>query len=448
MKAISVPQDTSRRMRELLDLLRVSQVELAERVKISQPWVSKVLRSQQIRDTDAFKRFIRVVRQIVDEKTSLGLIEEEQLPNIQQTLRLLDAALGPRPTIVQPGGAIPPDAQNYVRRDVAEEAVSWLNQLPFTMAIEGPSDTGKTTVLGALAREARNAGLRVSFVDCKTTLKGKIDRLKDTEVGFLKPESLLATAILGAACAGWGLRVPEGVVENFASFVNQLADLVKPFFGSNILLILDGITSTVSKHPEYAEDLLRMIRFLHNSRATTHGIELSLAVSLTWHSRSIYTYVRESSTYGVFHPRIDVHWLTPQEVEALLSNLEGNVSAYLDILLEHYGGQPLLTHIATTRILEGNLMPNDVFAEALRGKGQFAYHIREVFQLLSEATSKARGILQTLCEGKQPDVDLFSEDLNFLVDTHLVVEDDKGQLAIPSKLYRQLVDSVLSKEVA
>jgi transcriptional regulator with XRE-family HTH domain len=443
-----LPGKTADRLKKALSALRLNQADLAERIGMSQPWVSKVLLGKVVRDVEACERLVREVRRAVDEQISRGLIEETRIPEIRQTLRLLETALGPRAMFAPPGGAIPSDAENFVMRPVITDALSCLDSIPFSMCVTGPADSGKTTVLAALTREAGTHGIQVSFVDCKAALKGELERLQEdrSTAGFPGRESVLATGILRAALDGWGVPAPGDRVKDSLDAVDALGTRLRASGPGREpgghLLILDGITDTARGHPEYAADLLRMIRVLHNSRAT-HGLNLSLAVSLSWTSHLFYSHIRESSALAIFHPVLEAGWFSHDEVAVLLRHMGDDASAHLNALMDHYGGAPLVTHIAATRILEQNTDPDVVFEEAKLGKGQFAFHVREVSRLLEEATSEARQILLTVSENQVPQISLFSEHREFLINAHLVCEDDEGHLRVPSELYRWLIKTTL-----
>lgn len=458
MNGVFLPAGTAQRVKRMLALLRLNQAELAKAIKMSQTWVSKVLLGKTVRDVEALARFVQQIRIEAEDRITRGLVSEDDLPQIRQVLHLMQGVLKPRALLAPPGGAIPSEANNFIRRSAIDEAIGWLERIPFTMCVAGPPDAGKTTVLSALAGKARTQGMKVSFVDCKSALKSALADLSSQGFSGDHParESILATGIVRAAYAGWGLPEPDSAVIGLPGVASELCTALRipsalaecthqqrdPL--ARNLLVLDGITDLAHDHAAYAADILRMIRYLHNARATD-GLDLSLAVSFSWISEWFYSHVQESSALVIFHPVIDLGWFSRHEVSELLDRLTGS-SEHLEALYRQYGGAPLITHIAAARIAEHDVNPEDVFSEAVDGRGQFALPVCEVRRLLREASEGARGVLHALLDGEELAPKPYCKHRAYLVCAHLVSEDTSGQLSIPSELYRELITRVFAEE--
>jgi len=203
-----------------------------------------------------------------------------------------------------------------------------------------------------------------------------------------------------------------------------------------LFLFLDNVTSLperVSVH------LFRMIRILHNERAM-HTTPVSFAIAYSFRSLPFFSYLIESSTFAIFHPIIDVGWFNEGEVHTLLSSLDERLVPHCETLFHHYGGQPFLTHIAATRILEDALSPDQVFSEAFAGKDQFRYHVRGVEKVLNEQSDTGlQRVLNVILQGEQVGADIPHRPVEYLLRTHLLNEVDE-QLTFPCELYRRLAE--------
>jgi AAA-like domain len=358
--------------------------------------------------------------------------------------------------ISRPGGAVPLNARNYVSRDSDSEAFDCLespHSPTFTMGVEGPIHSGKTSLLGRFAAAARDRNIEVVSFDCKlaapppTWDETDADRKRRSRKDSHFQDALIPLTRLMAEqiSAAWGFRNP-GRAQGIANFTNWLSESLTSAPDRARLLIVDDISAL---EYEVSVKLLQMMRSMHNDRSS--GImPLNLALGFSFVvDRSSYYWARSSTLFC--EPLVHVEWFEPDDVATLLARLNVSLSASATKFVQASGGQPFLTHLAAV-----NTPPDPDMHEGLNDDQVVIAGLKKL------APNHCDMVRRILTQGKPeppyPLLDLFLDvcgdghntghpipdtPLDFLKRSHLIeVAPDNRKLTPSLKLYEILAKDI------
>lgn len=390
---------------QLRDRIALPQVALADRAGVAQGTVSNFLRGRPIR-IEHGQKILAVLGATVKEHATAGRLHESDAAALRA---LLDGARdqieGRAAAPVRrgkPGGAMPLDATNLVRREreLTELIERGLRSHPVTMAIEGPPQSGKSTLLRQVEQTARQSGFLVTLFDRSSMSADR--QAGQAAAGFFAD---LAHELAGT----WSVAAPATVVSRFdlQAFIRTTRQrrLDLP-----AVILLDDVSAL---DEDTRNDVAEMCRDLHNRRDQT---KLSWVLVREFTSQRASEWMHKSR--GYFSPCVSVSWFARDEVAQLLSSYSdpGLDPSKTAAWLEQFGGQPFLTHVALDLLSAGSAF------EAVDGKasargGQFGAHIEAVKQALGPTLKKLESSgLSELAKDEQ----------EFLTELHVVCRGPAG----------------------
>ncbi|HEX6900734.1 MAG TPA: hypothetical protein VF789_13495 [Thermoanaerobaculia bacterium] len=376
----ALPQDLLEPLNEARQALKLSQAAIAEQAKVPQATVSNCLRGGKIQK-ESILAILNVLTSVLGEKGSGGAVSAEEAARFTQAIQKAYASCtageGAATFRAHPGGGMPPNAVNRLDRPALwRQMEETLQDHPFSMAVDGPLQCGKTTLLLQLAEAARREQFLVAWFDCLMVTEGQ-------------PSSVLFSGLARTLASEWGLDLPALPPSDSFSFNQWLLARRRAQPEPRCLLILDQLTDL---EMDLIQDLESSIRVLHNQRGL---LNLSFVVARSPRSVDCEDWMLKSR--GYFHPHVDVGWFSPVEVQQLVAlhpncPQDGEVAR---ILYKEFGGQPYLIHSAISRlaILASSFesldeLLHEIVQEALRLEGQFGWFSREVGRALESCKSE------------------------------------------------------------
>jgi transcriptional regulator with XRE-family HTH domain len=349
--------------------LKLSQTEIARRTGLPQATISNCLRGQAIQK-ESILAILNALTQIVGEKRTLGSGAEEEAARLGQAIQraytFCNTSVSSAGFRAHPGGGMPPNAINRLERpDLWREMEEALQDHPFSMAVDGPLQSGKTTLLLQLAEAARKENFAVAFFDCII-------------VPDDQPSSVLFSGLARTLASEWGLELPVNLPDDTFSFTQWFLAKRRAQPEPRGILILDQVTDLKM---ELIRDLESVIRGLHNQRG---WLNVSFVVGRCPKSSDADDWILKSR--GYFHPAVEVRWFDAKEV-AKLVELHPDCPQSPGVtarLVEEFCGQPFLTHAAIVRLAKGSV--EEVVQEALRLEGHFGWFYEETKRALRHAT--------------------------------------------------------------
>jgi hypothetical protein len=376
--------------------LKLSQTEIARRTGLPQATISNLLRGQAVQK-ESILAVLKVLTEMIGARRAFGGLSEDvgetaRLSQAIQKAYTFCASSGSAPGVkAHPGGGMPTNAVNRLDRPALwHEMEEALKDHPFSMAVDGPFQAGKTTLLLQLAETARREGFAVAFFDCIIVPEGQ-------------PSSVLFSGLARTLASQWGVELSAVPPADTFSFTQWLLARRRAQPEPKGILILDQITDL---EMTLIDELESVIRGLHNQRG---WLNLSFVVARCPKSSGAHDWMLKSR--GYFHPTIEVGWLDEEQVQNLVElHPECPQSPEVAIrLFKEFQGQPYLTHVAIDRLGRSSITTTDtekcdeVLEESRRHEGSFGWFCREMKRALLGVKSEHRSILldRFLCGAKQ-----------------------------------------------
>lgn len=354
----ALPQDLLGPLNEARQALKLSQAAIAQQAKLPQATVSNCLRGGKIQK-ESILAILNVLTSVLGEKRSRGGVSAEEAARfaqaIQKAYTRCSAGEGGAIFRAHPGGGMPPNAVNRLDRPALWlEMEETLQDHPFSMAVDGPLQCGKTTLLLQLAEAAQREQFLVAWFDCLMVTEGQ-------------SSSVLFSGLARILASECGLELPPIPPNDSFSFNQWLLARRRAQPEPRCLLILDQLTDLKM---DLIRELESSIRVLHNQRGS-----LNLSFVIASCPRSIDHGDWLLNSRGYFHPNIDVGWFSPEEVRQLMV-LHPDCPQDEEVMkfLLKFEGQPHLTHVAISRLakpLEAAQTKDDLLREASWEAGQF-----------------------------------------------------------------------------
>lgn len=346
-----------------------------------------------------------------------------------------------------PGGPVPVDAAFYIPRAADLEAHQSLSEMPFTMLVVGPAQSGKSSLLARLERAAREKGVATVSFDPRVALP--IRGRKST--GRFEIGSRAAMLLSQKLQSEWGLAPPRyGQTD---SLINLSLQILRACENPRVrLLILDDLASLGDAADEW---MLFFVRELHHGRATS-SLPLSIAVGMTHHPSPHFfgKLVLESSAV-CWWPRIDLGWFEASEAACLEERVMGS-DRTSTLLFETFQGQPYLTHAAAAdpvfreAVVKWMQDRSPMNGGAVRATLPYRRHLAAICGKIAGPMSYGHGLGQRLlrsfidgCSGKIP---IHLNDRRFLEATKLLAGSNGADSATRSRpallLYELFVEDL------
>ncbi|NJL27275.1 MAG: AAA family ATPase [Thermoanaerobaculia bacterium] len=331
-KITSLPDKQCRELTEIRRRLGVTQTALANSTSLSQASISNCLAGKPVA-AETVSRLLAALAEDIDHRRVSGQFAAEEARSLVRQIEDARHATGlwtpETPVVARPGGRMPVQAINRLPRPALErDLLAVLDYHPSSMAVDGPPQVGKSTLLEVFRRAAEERGFRVLFFDCSglVTLEEQTARL------FQELASALAEE--------WGLAPATRPVIDGLAFSRWLIGRRRAAAHRPGMIIVDQLTDL---HIETLQHFMSALRALHNERGSTN---LSFAIARCPRSTKHQSWMRESKAY--LHPTIEVPWLSESEVQQL-ARLQPDLVWPDALLAELYAlllGQPYLTHFS------------------------------------------------------------------------------------------------------
>lgn len=274
-----------------------------------------------------------------------------------------------------PGGAMEVDSTFYVERECDGLAVSALDQQNFTMAIKGPRQVGKSSLLIRVRDAALKRGKRVAYLDFQTFDE---DAFSDINSFLIQFSSALSYEVGLEDKVNEYWPSPAGNKNACRRYVKEhiLKKLDAP-----LVLLLDEVDMIF--HTSFCNDFFGMLRSWHNERARNPEFRrLDLAI-VTSTEPKLFISDPNQSPFNVAEPKIEPEDFTPPELEELNrrygSPLNEEEEEAVFMLL---GGHPYLTRLFLHHVVTGRHTFASLLASASDDDGPFADHLGRLLSLL------------------------------------------------------------------
>ena len=275
----------------------------------------------------------------------------------------------PKPYLARPGGPMPEEAANRILRPEDRSLLAALHDAPFTAAVGGPPECGKSTLLNLLAAEAGRRGFAVVEFDAAILLPLAPELSDDSnrEVADLFFEELAGEL---ARTVG---ELPQGRVQTRFDLLRFLKDARLRRPAPPLLIVVYHAFNI----PRVLDELIQVCRSLDAQKGRT---QLSWAIEVT---------PFPEIPLGVLSrlapsPVVRLGWFTPSQV-AKLANFYGMEEPnQIQELWDWFTGQPFLSHAALTRYRdllvsgdshEGVTAWEQVTQEIEKGEAEFGRHL-------------------------------------------------------------------------
>lgn len=385
----TLPKELYEPLDEGRKALKLSQTEIAKWSRLPQATVSNCLCGKAIQK-ESILAILNALTQIIGEKRILGSGAEEEAARLAQAVQraytFCNASGSSAGFRAHPGGGMPPNAINRLERwDLWREMEEALQDHPFSMAVDGPLQSGKTTLLLQLAEAARMENFAVAFFDCII-------------VPEEQPSSVLFSGLARTLASEWGLELPAHLPDDTFSFTQWFLARRRAQPERRALVILDQVTDL---KVELIKELESVIRGLHNQRG---WLNVSFVVGRCPKSNDASDWMLKSR--GYFHPAVEVGWFDGKDV-AKMVELHPDCPQSPEVAARLYAefyGQPFLTHAAVVRLGKISIHSvtwenevEEVVKESLRREGSFGLFAEGVEHALRDVPAeKESALLQRL----------------------------------------------------
>ncbi len=299
-----------------------------------------------------------------------------------------------------PEGTMDTQSAFYVERPSDAIAIRTIAQRGVTIAIKGPRQVGKSSLLIRAIEAAVNAGKRVTFLDFQLFDKAA---LTDAELFFQRFCRWLTYELEMEDRVEEYWKTPLGNSQRCTRYVQR--HILKELGKTPLVLAMDEVDKVFDA--DFRNDFFGMLRSWHNSRATTpiwKQLDLTLVTST-----EPYQLIDDlnQSPFNVGQV-IELQDFTPEQVTDLNrrhgSPLNSSQERQLIVLL---GGHPYLVRRALYLVASQQTSTTELFANATADSGPFGEHLRRHLSLLHDKTELIQGLLQIIRQNTCDDKRIF-----------------------------------------
>lgn len=334
-------------LKETLNLFGVEQIELSNKLNINQSGLSQLLRGRT--KSVNLEYFTKIIDFLVDVVKSSDKIKEKDLDNQFYKIagflsRFSNSAKDLIPVKnFPPSEIIPTSAKNYLERVYDEEILDALQDLPFTLIISGPSQTGKSSLLASLENTAREKKIPTLWFDPKQAIPYNT-KIEQSELNKLLVESLASQLE-----REWGFELPtsddEDPIDTLPNLIHWIKTTLMPTRFTPRILIIDDLGRLGMAA---VEDWLRtFVRELNNERAKSGATDaLSFAIGVSYgYNDGINAAALLISSIVSWSTEIVVEWLEEEEVVELAKKMDVPLPQNTN-LYDLFNGHVYLTNVA------------------------------------------------------------------------------------------------------
>jgi hypothetical protein len=302
-------------------------------------------------------------------------------------------------SLEMPEGTMDSQSAFYVERFNDGIALQTIAQQGITIAIKGPRQVGKSSLLIRIIENAVKLGKQVAFLDFQLFDK---TALENSDLFFRQLCTWLTDVLDMADRMDEYWKPKLGNSQCCTRYISRyiLKELDKP-----LVLAMDEVDKVYDA--DFRNDFFGMLRSWHNSRATMPiWKQLDLALVTSTEPYQLIDDLNQSP-FNVGQV-IELADFTPEQVADLnhrhASPLNLSEEKQLIALLE---GHPYLIRRALYLIASQQISAVELFAHASADRGPFGDHLRHHLSLLHYKTELIQGLLQVIHQNSCEDKHIF-----------------------------------------
>jgi hypothetical protein len=273
-----------------------------------------------------------------------------------------------------PVGTIPQNSRFYVERRSDEIVRFALKRNERAITVQGPRQTGKSSLLRRAADYARSLGRRVVYLDLQILPASAFEEAH-TFYKVLCSWVSMELELPDETEGFWALSKSR---PDSRLFVDYFSKLILQQTDGEILLIIDEADRVFES--SFAEDFFSLLRFI---REGSYWERISFILAA---SAEPFLYIRRpaSSPFNV-SLNVELEDFTETQV-AHLNSLYGSPfdKDGLRRLKDLVGGHPYLIQSALYRVASGNISEEEFFASAATDQGPYSDHLRRFLWMLAQ----------------------------------------------------------------
>lgn len=329
------------RLETVRRILGLSQKQLADLAGISQGNVSNCLKGRSVR-LDSVRRLLNAFAAAATSEQGLSLVQETEMQDaVDAARRSIDGCIESQSHLARPGAPMPENATNRIERAVDKKIRQAFGTGPFTAAVVGPPESGKSTFLGLMAAEAQRRGFSVVEFDARHMLPSA-EPVEEAEEEDLTAEFFRELAYEVASTLGSEDQEEHRRVDGRLAFFRFIIKIRRKRPVPPLLIIVDH----ASELPPALLDLAQLCRSMGAKKGAT---QVSWAIEASSHIPTTRVGVLSRLNPS---PLAAVTLFDRGEILKLGEAYEVEDFDIIDDLDSWLCGQPFLTHTALSLLAE------------------------------------------------------------------------------------------------
>lgn len=360
---------------------------------------------------------------VVDPKQSLTPISDEiPLPSAN-----------PKAPLEAPEGTMAANSPYYIRRVADNVVQTELNRLGgYTLAIRGPRQIGKSSLLAAINARARQEGKAIAFIDFQNF--GNINSIESER--FYQQFAFMAEDILGLDSQleqHWNVPAPLSAVQKCTRFFERR--ILKDCGEKGMVLAIDEADRLLGT--PISSDFFGMLRSWHNNRQNNPKWQgLSLVLVISSEPAMLIDDVKQSPFNVATSVELEDF---PETAIHAMNDVHGKPisEAQVKMLYQLLQGHPYLSRRAFYRLCQHQYTFDQLMQEATSETGPFGDHLRALLSRVNRRDGLLSELKTVLKAGRCDDANR-----DRLIKGGLVMERG-GRLHMRNALYDQYFRRVL-----
>lgn len=432
-----------------MEMLDLSQDKIAKKVGVSQSFVSRLGQAGgEGFDSDKLDSFLKGLAQLVRDGVDNGDPNFKAIE--KEILFLANVNRRSQPIDFDPGDFVPVDSKYYIERSGLDDTLlnDALRRPAFAATIQGPVQSGKTSLLRQLEARAKRIGIQTAWFDAMVCVR---------EFGpGSNPDAILLTflqSLYNQLQVEWALEEIEHDLNTPQRFNNWLRFALATTKGRPRLIVIDDLRHLGTATSEKLET--EVLRPLYNLRSQDYAISFAVGRTFQFGPQFGRSLDRNSSIVKWNYP-IEVDWFRlesePDKGGSELTRFcrtQGK-EQYALALGNFFQGQPYLTHLALqhqdildrivswseweqkgdqSKLFDAQLKLYELMFDSSRGR-MFRRHMKSILETFSGPLSDRklserlfREFCQVVRKGERPEYD---EDA-FLISSKLISPSEKAR---------------------
>jgi len=303
------------------------------------------------------------------------------------------------PRIIQETGTMRPDSLFYIRRHEDEIAERRLEQPGSMIVVQGPLQSGKSSLLIRLHARSRHKGYRTIYLDFQTGFdKRQLSSLHNIFQAIAHRMALLFKTSLKPDDVWDSKHLGEK-----GSFENFLARAVLANSSLPAVIILDELDRLFER--SYSNDFFGAILGWHKKQATEGSDWEKLHIALG-HAINPTLWLDPSQSPFSIGKSLLLSDFTHDQVAKLNGHLGSplNDPKEIEFLIDLLGGHPYLVHQALHALATEHWSLDQLDADACKDNGLFGDHLRLYLSILFRNETLRTGFARILrgegCDGE------------------------------------------------